>query len=109
MSEPQKELSKRVSALEETVASLPAIIDRHFDAVDVAFAEMRQLVYEREEKLRTEMLDGFAGVDRRFDRVDRRFDSVDGRFDRVDARFDRLERKLDQFIDRSQTENSGGA
>jgi hypothetical protein len=77
------------------LASLPAIIDRHFDAVDVSFAEMRQLVYEREEKLRTEMLAGFAGVDRRFDRVD--------------ARFDRLERKLDQFIDRSQIGNSGGA
>jgi chromosome segregation ATPase len=98
MSEPQKELTERVSALEETVSALPASIDRHFDAVDVSFAEMRQLVYEREEKLRTEMLAGFAriegrfaGVDRHFARVERRFEGLEGRFERLEGRFEGLE------------------
>lgn len=113
MSEPQNELSERVSALEETVVALPAAIDRHFDAVDVSFAEMRELVYDREEKLRAEMRAGFERVDERFERINERFERIDGRFDRIDGRFeriegrfDRLERKLDQFIDTQSKTNA---
>jgi hypothetical protein len=59
--------------------------ERRFDAVGVALLEQREYTEFAFERLRTEMNDRFAVVDKRFDAAD--------------ARFARFERKLDQFVD----------
>jgi glutathionyl-hydroquinone reductase len=45
---------------------------------------------DRLDELNGRMKEGFADVDKRFDKVDERFADVDKRFDKVDERFVRL-------------------
>ena len=70
MSERDEELVERVVSLEQKVSA-------GFDGVDESFAEMRDLVYDRTQDLKTEM----------------------------DSRFNRVERTLDQFIDTQSRAN----
>ena len=70
MSERDEELVERVVSLEQKVSA-------GFDGVDESFAEMRDLVYDRTQDLKTEM----------------------------DSRFNRLERKFDQLIDTQSQAN----
>lgn len=58
---------------------------------------------DRLEALRTEMREGFARVDTRFDHVERRFDQVETRFAQIERRFDHVETRfahLDQRLGR---------
>jgi tetrahydromethanopterin S-methyltransferase subunit G len=81
-------IDARFSGIDARLDAIEANIDAGFDAVDESFAGHRDVLIFVVDKLRGEVVDGLT---------------------RVDQRFDRLERKLDQFIDRSQTEKSGGA
>ena len=62
-----------------------ASVDRRFDEVTAALVEQRQYTEFAFTRLEKRMLDGFAGVE--------------SRFDRTDNRLERLERKLDQALD----------
>lgn len=57
---------------------------------------------DRLDELSQTMKEGFAKVDKRFERIEgemnHRFDKVDRRFERVDERFDRLTDKLDKLF-----------
>ncbi len=44
--------------------------------------------------VRSEMREGFAAVDRRFDGIDRRFVQIDRRFEQVDGRFERSDERM---------------
>ncbi len=46
---------------------------------------------DRLDEMNGRMKEGFASVDKRFDKVDERFKEVDKRFDKVDERFVRFE------------------
>ena len=70
-------MSDRDEELVERVVSLEQKVSAGFDGVDESFAEMRDLVYDRTQDLKTEM----------------------------DSRFNRLERTLDQFIDTQSRAN----
>ena len=54
-------------------------------------------------QLASEVRDGFAAVDHRFDGVESRFAAVDQRFERVEGRLDHVEGRLDRLESRMES------
>ncbi len=46
---------------------------------------------------------GFAAVDKRFEKINSRFEKIDARFEGVDSTLSRIENKLDATIDKVDT------
>ena len=88
----------RLEVLAGSLAELSASVDRRFDDMDRGFLEQREYTEFAFERLRTEMNERLASVDKSFDAMDKRFDAAD-------SRFARLERKLDQYLDVTMRRN----
>lgn len=56
--------------------------------METGFAEQRNEMNARFDRLEKSLEVRFEKVDERFDRVDERFEKVDAKFERVDAKFD---------------------
>jgi predicted nuclease with TOPRIM domain len=63
--------------------------------METGFAEQRNEMNARFDRLEKSLEARFEKVDERFDRVDERFDKIDERFERVDAKFERVDAKFD--------------
>jgi chromosome segregation ATPase len=63
--------------------------------METGFAEQRNEMNARFDRLEKSLEVRFEKVDERFDKVDERFDKVDERFERVDAKFERVDAKFD--------------
>ena len=87
-----RKLDTLTASVDRRFDELTASVDRRFDEVTAALVEQRQYTEFAFTRLEKRMLDGFAGIDSRFDRMD-------SRFDRMENRLERFERKLDQAID----------
>jgi tetrahydromethanopterin S-methyltransferase subunit G len=89
------ELSKRVDfGFEQTNHRIDELSKR----MDFGFAQTNQRLTRVEDDvraLRTEMKDGFDGVNNRFDDVNNRFDDVNKRFDDFNKRFDGVNNRFD--------------
>jgi predicted nuclease with TOPRIM domain len=69
--------------------------------VDQGFAEVK-----------TEVREGFARMEARFEKVDERFKEVDRRFEKVDERFEKVDERFERFDERFHALNRtllGGA
>ena len=95
----ERKLDTLTASVDRRFDELTASVDRRFDEVTAALVEQRQYTEFAFTRLEKRMLDGFAGMESRFDRMDSRFDRMDSRFDRMENRLERFERKLDQAID----------
>ena len=109
MADPMEALPERVNAIEQKLDALSINVDVRFDDVTSALVEQRQYTEFAFDRLRNEMLGGFATMEARFATMEARFDTTEARFDTMEARFDtmtahfgRLEQKLDQVIDHVQ-------
>ena len=85
MADPMEALPERVNAIEQKLDALSMNVDVRFDDVTSALVEQRQYTEFAFDRLRNEMLGGFA--------------TMQARFDTMTTNFGRLERKLDQVID----------
>jgi predicted nuclease with TOPRIM domain len=63
--------------------------------METGFAEQRNEMNARFDRLEKSLEVRFEKVDERFDKVDDRFDKIDERFERVDAKFERVDAKFD--------------
>jgi hypothetical protein len=92
MADPMEALPERVNAIEQKLDALTVNVDVRFDDVTSALVEQRQYAEFAFDRLRNEMLSGFATTQTRFDTA----------FTTMATNFGRLERKLDQVIDHVQ-------
>ena len=81
---------------------------------DTDITKLKEVFVTKEElsELRTEMLTGFEGVNKRFDEVDKRFEDVDEKIDSVALAVGRIENSLDGIagaIQDLRTENGASA
>ena len=79
-----QDLPPRMAKAEAEIVQLRNEMNSGFSALSYAINRMHSEVMAR-----------FDGVDRRLDTVDRRLDGVDRRLDAVDKRFERLDARLD--------------
>ena len=96
MADPMEAVPERVNAIEQKLDALTINVDARFDDVTSALVEQRQSTEFAFDRLRNEMLAGFAVMQRKFDGLER--NTLDG-FATMTTNFGRLERKLDQVID----------
>jgi hypothetical protein len=92
MADPMEALPERVNAIEQKLDALTVNVDVRFDEATSALVEERQYAEFASDRLRNEMLSGFATTQTRFDTA----------FTTMTTNFGRLERKLDQVIDHVQ-------
>ncbi len=69
------------------------------------FAEQRQEMNVRFDRLEARLEARFEKIDERFEKMDERFEKIDERFERVDARFEKVDERfvgiLEKIDDRS--------
>jgi archaellum component FlaC len=63
--------------------------------METGFAEQRNEMNARFDRLEKNLEVRFEKVDERFDKIDERFERVDERFERVDVKFERVDAKFD--------------
>jgi chromosome segregation ATPase len=73
-------------------------LDEFKENVDGGYARLEAAINASAAGLETKMADGFAQVDKQFEKVDERFAQVDKRFDKVDERFEKVEGKIESGI-----------
>lgn len=86
-------LVDRVDAIEQKLDGLTASVDARFDAVDARFDEVTSALVEQRqctefafERLRGEMVAGFAAMTTNFGRLERKLDQVIDRIPGPDGR-----------------------
>jgi hypothetical protein len=88
------EMNNGFSALSYAINKMHTEVMARFDGVDRRF----EAVDKRFERMdvRLDAMDArFDAMDARFDAMDARFDAMDARFDAMDARFDAVDRRFD--------------
>jgi chromosome segregation ATPase len=68
--------------------------------MEIGFAEQRNEMNARFDRLEKSLEVRFEKVDERFDKVYERFDEVDERFERVDERFDKVYERFERVDER---------
>lgn len=80
-------------------------VDEFGRRIEEGFAEQRQEMNARFDRMETYLGTRFEQVDKRFEQVDKRFEQVDKRFEQVDKRFEKVEdrfEKVDAELNRTQ-------
>lgn len=71
-------------------------VDKLGRRMETGFAEQRNEMNARFDRLEKSLEVRFEKVDERFDKIDERFDKVYERFDKVDERFERVDAKFER-------------